>query len=89
MRLDDEVVADSLDDTWRTVPEVKRLLLESRPAEEVSAALRRLARAGKIEKREHSTKVPKYRTTAPARVFKIEYYRRLSPGGPYRVGPSS
>jgi hypothetical protein len=40
MRFDDGVIAASLDDTWRTVPAVKRLLRNSCPPEEDSEALR-------------------------------------------------
>jgi hypothetical protein len=77
MRFDDGVIAASLDDTWRTVPAVKRLLRNSWPAEDVSEALRRLARAGKIEKHEQNTTIPRYRHRSARPVFKIEFYRRL------------
>jgi hypothetical protein len=77
MRFDEGVIAASLDDTWRTVPAVKRLLRNSWPAEDVSEALRRLARAGKIEKYERKTSIPRYRQRVIGRVFKIEFYRRL------------
>jgi hypothetical protein len=77
MRFDDGLIAASLDDTWRTVPAVKRLLRNSWPPEEVSEALRRLARAGKIEKQEKNTTIPRYRHRALGAVFKIEFYRRL------------
>jgi hypothetical protein len=77
MRFDDRVIAACLDDTWRTVPAVKRLLRNSWPADDVSEALRRLARAGKIEKHEHNTNIHRYRQRAVGRAFKIEFYRRL------------
>ena len=77
MRFDEGVIAACLDDTWCPVPAVKRLLRNSWPAENVSEALRRLARAGKIEKREHNTNIPRYRQCVIGRVFKIEFYRPL------------
>jgi hypothetical protein len=77
MRFDDGVIAASLDDTWRTVPAVKRLLQNGGRAEGISEGLRRLARAGKIEKHEENTTIPRYRNRAAGAVFKIEFYRRL------------
>jgi hypothetical protein len=77
MRFDDGVIAASLDDTWRTVPAVKRLLQNSWRAEGISEGLRRLARAGKIEKQEQNTTIPRYRNRAVGAVYKIEFYRRL------------
>jgi hypothetical protein len=77
MRFDDGVIAASLDDTWRTVPAVKRLLQDGERAEGISEGLRRLARAGKIEKHERNTTIPKYRHRALGAVYKIEFYRRL------------
>jgi hypothetical protein len=77
MRFDDGVIAASLDDIWRTVPAVKRLLQNSWRAEGISEGLRRLARAGKIEKHERNTTIPKYRNRALGAVYKIEFYRRL------------
>jgi hypothetical protein len=44
---------------------------------EWSLALTRLARAGKIEKHEENTTIPRYRNRAAGAVFKIEFYRRL------------
>jgi hypothetical protein len=40
MRFDDGVIAASLDDTWRTVPAVKRLLQNGGRAEGISEGLR-------------------------------------------------
>jgi hypothetical protein len=70
--IDDLLVASHLDDTWRSPPSVQRLLKRWQQFE-VADALRRLAGAGKIEKREDPTPIPKFRGS----MRKIESYRRL------------
>jgi hypothetical protein len=78
MAVEDRVIAAYLDNTWRTVPSVHwSLPRRDRPRpEHTASALRRLADAGKIERRKKSTTVPK--VDAPGTTFHIEFYRRLS-----------
>lgn len=74
--IDDKLVVSCLDDAWRSVPSVKRLLHKPWPPQDIASALRRLARAGDIEKRESPTLAPKL-SHAPGTQRVIELYRRL------------
>lgn len=74
--VDEFVLSASLDDIWRTAQSVKRLVGRNGwEAHRILDALRRLALAGKIEKREHNTTVPKLNHKRGT-FRQIEFYRR-------------
>lgn len=80
-QIDDGLLISNLDDTFRTVPAVKkRIGRNGWDTFLICEALRRLALAGRIEKREQPTGAPRptsnrRRNAGP--VFNIEFYRRL------------
>jgi hypothetical protein len=78
--IDDIYLSMSLDEQWRSPLSIKRLMKSSVPPENISAALRRLAKAGRIEKQEqplgvrHRINNSHHRLGAP---LVIELYRKL------------
>lgn len=86
MRFDDSVIANCLDDEWRTPPAVHRLLHDKGHASEIAIALERLARAGKIEHK-HEYAVPFHSDISATMALylgklepiKVSYYRKLQP----------
>jgi hypothetical protein len=82
MRFSDEVIANCLDDEWRTPPAVHRLLDNRGHCDQIACALERLARAGKIENRHEATMAPKLRDKSGPPVLCIDYYRKLQRRSP-------
>jgi len=83
MRFEDSVIADCLDDEWRTPPAVHRLLDSRGHADEIGHALDRLARAGEIEaKGEYAVPFNNLPSATMAlylgklEPIKVKYYRR-------------
>lgn len=76
--VDERLVSAFLDDRWCTVAILtRRAGCGYLQRDQMTETLRRMAQAGKIEKREHNTTVPKYRRHASRGVLVIEFYRRL------------
>jgi hypothetical protein len=73
MRFSDEVIASYLNDEWRTPAAVHRLLDNRGHCDQISHALERLARAGKIENK-HEATMPLH-----GGPICINYYRKLQP----------
>jgi hypothetical protein len=80
--VDELVLVSRLDHTWRTVPAIKRLWPNNWPPEGICEALRRLAKAGRVQQRLQPLDVPVFgRRATEARSRVIEYYRRAAPDG--------
>lgn len=81
MTISEQAVIASLDNTWRTVPVIKRKIRIPSTTDEICTVLRRMAISGEIEKREQPTSCPKFQRHARGPVLKIEFYRRLQVAG--------
>jgi len=79
--IDEYVIAASLDDQWRTVQAIKRKSKERGRPEQIAAALRHLAEAGKIDKQEQPIELHRRWGSGARRLgpqLKIAMYRRRS-----------
>jgi DNA-binding HxlR family transcriptional regulator len=74
--MDDQAIIDSLDEKWRTVPQIRSKLPGiSGHGHDLTAALRRLAESGHIEKSAQSTLAPRRGKNRAGRRLLIEFFR--------------
>ncbi|MCC8945981.1 hypothetical protein H8A97_12950 [Bradyrhizobium sp. Arg62] len=82
--VDDERLIAALDDTWRTAQSIKFRVKGS--AEDVAAALVRLAGTGRVERKVEPTKGTCRALGGGTRVLTLATFRRLQPAAPGGTG---
>jgi hypothetical protein len=77
MKLEDSSIMACLDQSWRTVAQIRsRLRVNVSDAGQLVSALQRLADTGQIERAKQETPAPKRRGSKQVGKLSIEFYRR-------------